>query len=461
VFKLAFLGGLGGIVFAILAIIDNSPSAAVVAIGLCLASIEVMVLTKVAGGFSAVVLPVLTVSGSFLSAVYVWNQIRTEAIVSIRFKVSDDYLVQGALIGIVFCAAFTVGAVIAGPRSLRMSKETIRESLSSLRNSFPIPDGALVSAGYLGIAVAIYAWQGALLEGRYLQAAGPSWAVTVSILTTPFSVLTLAIVAARPGRWRGLALMGLALWFFILFARSSRSLAALPGLVLLGRVLAGANVRIRSVVLAAAASILLLQLSLVGRVHQGGVGLIPFGEELLTRPERIFSKISAGGLFGNILISGPQTAVVANRPIPAEALWVSINPMLGRFAGWNDIEHSLRFTKSMPYNTLGELGAHGWVALVVVAGAAGLLLALSTRIASNVKGAYATVAALLVLSCSAFFSVSILQYNLRSSSRIVWYAFLGASAIWFAYVYFGRRNRVELDEHVVPQPVNGPAARSG
>ena len=223
-----------------------------------------------------------------------------------------------------------------------------------------------------------------------------------------------------------------------------------PLLALLGRALAGRKVQIRSAVIAAAATVLLLQLSLVGRVNRGGVGLIPLGEQLSTRTGEITSGLSLSALLGNTLIAGPETAVVANRPIRGDALWVSVNPMPGRIAGWNELQPGLRFTKSMPYNALGELGSHGWVALVLVAGAAGILLGLSTRIAWNLKGTYATVAALLVLGCVGFFSVSILQYNLRSSFRIVWYALLGVSAIWFGSVYLGGQHRPKTGETVPP-----------
>ena len=440
-FKLGFLGVIGGIIAAIIAITDNSMLAAVVAMGLWLASIEVMVLTKAAGGFTAVILPVLTVNIAGLGALLLWNPIRSEAIVSIRFRVTDDFLIQGALICIVFSAAFTVGAVVAGPRSMRLSKATLRDSLSELGGVLPISDAALVAVGYAGIAVAVYGWQGALLEGRYLQSGGPEWAVTIGILATPISCLCLCLVAARPGRWRNLAVLGLGVWVLILFARSSRSLAAIPAFLIAARALTGRGIGIRSVVLASVATIFLLQLSLVGRVNPSGVGLIPLSELLFTRTNEIASGISLSALLGNILIAGPESAVVANRPIEGPAFWVSINPMPGGFAGWDEYKYSLRFTKSMPYNTLGELGSHGWAALMAVAAASGILLALSTRIAWNLKGAYATVAALLVLGSAGFFSVSILQYNLRSSSRIVWYAFLGVSVIWFGYVNFGRRDR--------------------
>lgn len=444
-FKLGLLGLLGGVASATVAIWGNSLSAGVLAIGLWLAAIEVTLLAKAAGGFSATVLPVLTVNGACLTALLFWNQIRGEAIVSIRFRVADEYLIQGALIGIVFCAAYTGGALLAGPRSIRMSKATVQESISELGRTLPISDGALLAAGYGGIAIAGYAWQGALLEGRYLSANGPSWAVTIAILLTPISIMCLCIVAGKPGPLRGIAIVGIALWAVLLFARSSRTLALIPLLLLSGSALAGRKTGLSAVALTGVATVFLLQLSLVGRVNPKGVGLIPLSDQLLTRFGEAASEISPYALLGNVIIAGPQAAVVANRPISADAFWVSINPLPGGLAGWPEIGPSLRFTKSMPYNALGELGSHGWILLVAVAGLAGFVLALSTRLASSLTGAAATVAALLVLGCAVFFSLSVLQYNLRSSMRIAYYAFLGVGAIWFAQVYSaGERPRLPL-----------------
>jgi hypothetical protein len=125
--------------------------------------------------------------------------------------------------------------------------------------------------------------------------------------------------------------------------------------------------------------------------------------------KNIIASINLIALLGNIVIAEPETAVVANRPIPEEDLWVSINPMPGGFAGWQEIKDSLRFTRTMPYNTLSELGAPGWTTLVLVGYAAAAALSPPTRIASNLSGTYATVAGPLALGCAGFFSVSIFQ----------------------------------------------------
>jgi hypothetical protein len=190
-----------------------------------------------------------------------------------------------------------------------------------------------------------------------------------------------------------------------------------------------------------------MQLPLVGRANPDGVGIIPLTQQVIFRPEEIFSGFSLDGILGNILFSGPLTGVVANRQIPLEALWVGVNPLPGSWAGWGEYKNALRVDSSTPYNALGELGAHGWFALVGVAFAVGLLLALSTRISSRLEGAYALAASLLVLGITVFFSVSILQYNLRSSIRLVWYILGGLGVIWMASIAFKSRG--------APSPADG------
>lgn len=93
-----------------------------------------------------------------------------------------------------------------------------------------------------------------------------------------------------------------------------------------------------------------------------------------------------------------------------------------------------------PFNTLGELAAHGWAHLVLASSAAGFLMAVSTRIASGLRGGFQISASLLILAATTYFSLSILQYNLRSSARLVWYVFLGVTMLWFAALTMTRRS---------------------
>ncbi|MCH9731154.1 MAG: hypothetical protein K0U84_16005 [Actinomycetia bacterium] len=445
--KLFFLGLLGGAISAIVAILGNSQSATVLAIGLTLVSIEVMVLTKVAGGFTPVVIPVLIVNSVLLGSLFLWDRIHAEASVSIRLQVSEEYQIQAAVIGIVFSAAYTLGSLLAGPRSVKISLQQLGSSI------FQIPNGVLVGVGYGGIILTVYGYQGALLQGQYLEARGPSWAVMLSAALTPLFMLALCIAAARPGPWRMLAVVGIGLLVLILFGRATRRIAALPAMmVLAGAFASGWRVRPRSIVIAAVATVFLMQLPLIGRSNQDGVGIIPLGAQLFTRTDEILAGFSLSAVLGNILFSGPHTAVVAHRPIPSDALWISLNPMPGGIAGWREIEDSLRLNSFTPYNALGELGAHGWVALALVAGAAGFVLSLSTRIASSLPGAYATVAMMIVLIAVALFSINVIQYHLRTTMRFAWYALFGVAAIWVAHGVLGRE-RAELEnQDVLKEP---------
>jgi hypothetical protein len=436
--RLGFFSLLVGAIAAVVALAKNSPTAAVLSISILLATAEIYLLVKSAGGFTAVLLPLITVNAALTTALVFWHYVQDEAYVAFRITASDDYLIQAALIGMAFCAAYTVGALLAGPRRVIISLAPFQVGAS-----FKLPNGALTLAGYAAVVLAIYGWQGALLESRYLQADGPFWAVAISSsVGIPFGLLALAIAASRGGRWRVVAMVGVGILALILFARASRGIAMVPILIMIARLLTSGKVSPRSAVLAGAMTVVLLQLPFVGRSNPDGVGIVPLGRLLLTRPGEVFTELNPAAIFGNFLYSAPQTATVANRQIPQEAFWVSINPMPGTVAGWDAIKGSLKLNPHTPYNALGELAAHGWVALILFAAVAGFLLALATRIAFNIEGGYQFVASILVLAVAAFFSLSILQYNLRPSARLIWYLLFGLSAVWLAANTVGRRRQV-------------------
>lgn len=458
----AVISLLGGAIAGVFAVINESDAFYVLAAGLLLTSVQLVLLQKAAAGrFTAAVIPVLAVNSVMLSSMFLWDPIRDESIVSIRFRVTEDYHIQAAVIGLLFSAAYTLGAMIGKPRGMQFTWAEFEKSVSRVGSSIQIPDGLLVAVGYAGIALTIYGRQGALLQGRYLEANGPDWAVALSNAAAPLAVLVLCIVSARPGPWRTLAAVGVGIWIVLLFGRASRALAAVPALIVFGRAFAnGAKVRPLTIITAVIATVFLMQLSLVGRANVDGVGIIPLSGQLFTRPHEVFGDFSVGAILGNILFSGPLTAVVANREISPEALWISINPLPGGIAGWEEIRHSLRLTRSTPYNALGELASHGWLALVTVAFVVGLLLAITTRISASLTGAYAVAGGLLVLGITVFFSVSILQYNLRSSLRLIWYIVIGTGLIWATSVTFARKSTnssLEADQTcLVAQPGHYP-----
>ena len=434
--KLAFCLLVAAAACAIATLAGSSALAGVLSVGLLLASAEVFTLTRLARGFSPILIPVLTVNGVFLSAPLLWERVQAQATTSFKIAASEESLIAAATIGIVFCAAFSFGAVLAGPRKMVLSLTDAATAVTK------IPAGALVAVGYGAIGLAVFAWQGALLEGRYLEARGPVWAVVASsAVGIPVAVLSLSMVAGRGGQWRMFALVGLFVASVILFARASRSVALLPGLVLLGWAIGSQRaIRGRSIAVAGVTTLLLLQFSLLGRANPDGVGILPLAQLLSTQSGDIFMGLSVAAVFGNFLVSAPQTALVASQPIADHVFWTSVNPLPSQFTDWDRVRESLMLNAYTPFNTLGELAAHGWAHLVLASSAAGFLMAVSTRIASGLRGGFQISASLLILAATTYFSLSILQYNLRSSARLVWYVFLGVTMLWFAALTMTRRS---------------------
>ena len=418
----------------VVALAENSALATAVAFGLMLAGAEVYILIKMAGGFTIAVLPVIAVNLVLLAAPVVWGGVEVAVPVWARSAGSEEALIQAALIGMVFCAAYTAGAVFAGPRAMSLTITGL-----GLAGRVRLPNGTFVAIGYACIFLAIYGYQGALLQGRYLQADGPFWAVAGTVVAVPIAMLFLAVAAAQQGPWRGLAVVGIGIIALVCFGRSSRMLALLPFFLIAARAIVSVGkVPTRSVIFAGTATVFLQLFVLNGRGNPEGVGIIPLGELLFTRPGEAFAGYGVARLFGNVMLSSPLTSVVANRSIPPETFWVSVNPMPGQLAGWVEIKDSLRVNWFTPYNSLGELAAHGWLALAVGAAVMGFALALSSRLLSNFRGAYQIAASLLLLAITLRFSLSLLQYNLRSSARHIWYALFGLSAIWIASIVFHR-----------------------
>lgn len=432
-----------GVAAGAVSLVENSTYAAVLAVGLVMTGVEVYLLTKMAGGLSIAILPVLTVSGTFLAAP-LWGAVEQNAIVAYyRFSTSEDINVQIAIIGATFTAAYTVGALIAGARRLGLSFAKFRAAAP-----VSIPDGVLISVGYAAIFLAIFGFQDTLLQGRYLESRGPAWAVVLSTAGIPLAVLAFSMIAAKPGPWRGLAIIGIIVLLLISFARAGRVLALLPALILFGWTFAsGQKIQARSAALTATATIFLLPLPLAGRINADGIGILPLGAQLFARPDEILSTFDLGGLAGNILVSGPLASTVADRPIAPEAFWISVNPMPGGLAGWSEIKDSLRLTPYTPYNTLGELAAHGWLALVSFAFVSGLILAYATRVASGLRGTYQLLATILILAIAVRFSLTILQYNLRSSARLLWWTVFGLAVIWTTASISSNRNSHDTPAH--------------
>jgi hypothetical protein len=178
---------------------------------------------------------------------------------------------------------------------------------------------------------------------------------------------------------------------------------------------------------AAVASIFLLPTPLALR-GSSDHGLVPYLSTLFDEPSAGTGLDAAGS---NILFSYALTGAVAFHAHPIGWSWalVSLDPRPGQFTDWYTIQPLLRVNAATPDNTLGELASLGlWPVFgffLVVGAVFGYLDRRIRRLLSEGN----TFAALLLFALASFFVLETLQYNLRSSSRLIYYLIVADGAI--------------------------------
>ena len=258
--------------------------------------------------------------------------------------------------------------------------------------------------------------------------------------------------------WRGagrVLAVALALVYFVsFFALATRVMALAPVLFALGAFAGSPSRRTRiGLAVSAVASVALIGLPLFLR-NQVHHGLIPYVHELSG-----FLSATAGYdvVALNILISFAIIGVTAyvQPTFPSHDLFVSLNPLPGGMAGWYDIADVHRLNVYTPYGAIGELGNVGPAAVVGYFVALGLVMAwLDRRVRAHlVAGRQGP--ALLVVGLVALFCLYNQQYNLRQSTRMVYYA-LAIDLALMAWTWFRSRPRDPDDD--VRDAVEGTAA---
>jgi hypothetical protein len=115
--------------------------------------------------------------------------------------------------------------------------------------------------------------------------------------------------------------------------------------------------------------------------------------------------------------------------LPVHDLLVAINPLPGGIAGWYAIASAHRINLFTPYAALGELGNHGWLVLVgyclVVGAILGHLDNSVRQLLAGGRQAYG----LALLALAGLFMVISTQYNLRTATRLMYYALAADVAI--------------------------------
>ncbi|MGY1716398.1 hypothetical protein ACI78R_18190 [Geodermatophilus sp. SYSU D01106] len=271
------------------------------------------------------------------------------------------------------------------------------------------------------------------------------------------AVLAGHLAASSIGLRRASAVTLMAAYAIYFFSMGSRRLALVPILLVLGYC-AYRGTRRRAVKLAVAAAMSLALLPIPLHLRTGNThGLFPYLERMLSFS---YGNVEWADAVNNILVAFPIAAATAfmEPQLPTSWLWISLNPAPGSVAGWYEIYQSLRLNYYTPYSTVGELGNYGWLVTAVMAAAAGAILSyLDGRVGWYFRTGHGMYALALLGMCS-LFALTILQYNLRSSVRLLLYAIIADLVL--RYITRARLSRRAAADAVAGAAPNAPRAHA-
>ncbi len=322
------------------------------------------------------------------------------------------------------------GAVLAVYAYAGVDRETA--TFEKLHTSRLNIDGrVLLAIAILPLAALIIGKRGALLSSSgYLEYDGSStWVSVGNSFTLPALMIVFFVWWTAAGPVRQAAALAALSWSVVLFASATRQLAAVPILyVVVATLLENApRVRFRSVALAGTLAIIAMNLALTLRNGVAGeYGLLPFGQAVASDPMR-FLIPDAPLVFGNVLFAVPLTAYVSNRaPFPVEYLTTSITPLLGSMTDWPTLLYELVVNFNTPYNALGQLANHGILTLCIYFVMAGIILAWADVRVRRWSGLLSALGFTVMFGLSLLFTLDVLQYQLRSTTRILYYVLTAA-----------------------------------
>jgi hypothetical protein len=226
--------------------------------------------------------------------------------------------------------------------------------------------------------------------------------------------------------------------YFALFASGgSRTMAMMIPLAALGAFAAKQSKRTGTALFVAAILCLyLVQLSLYFRTLQRH-GLIPYLQSLSDFPQ---SGIGLSDVALNLLFSFGIIGVTAyqSAPLTPSTFWISVDPSPGDTAGWYQVASSLRLNINTPFAGIGELGNHGVAYLIPYCLVVGIVLAVFERQTLAFRRLGYGSLSLVPLGLSALFLLYAVQYNLRSSTRLLVYGLVLALVL---QIVVGSRRR--------------------
>jgi hypothetical protein len=274
-----------------------------------------------------------------------------------------------------------------------------------------------------------------LLRTEYLIGEYHSLQVVGSILTLPIMVsMGYSLIKTNNLLFKLIILSYFILYALIFLSMSTRQFVILFLFVFLGMVIAGIKRKTFILFLL----IWLLFLPLLLRIplelrEMPKQGLIPLYDNI----QNIYSN-NLGNYYSSSVYMGlcnltfgvPLVAYIKDlAPIPNNYLYISINPMpsflpMPGLLAWSEISDQMRVSVYIPYNALGELINHGYLWLIMyylLAGFSAAFIDVGARFYEGTRSQYGY---LIAAGVFYLFAITSTQYNLRSSTRLIYYAIL-------------------------------------
>lgn len=301
--------------------------------------------------------------------------------------------------------------------------EKHRSPLSSASGEKAAAGAALLTMAAL---VGGYTWSGLLTRQHYSLVQGVGVLAQVSQLLQPISFALLGFALSRTRGSSRILLAALAAGLGLLvLATGSRSLSLAPAALALGVVAARQGSGRRNVgllVVVGLCTAVALQLPLALRSPSvGGAGIEPYLAFMAAEPEIVFAPEVILSIAGNILYAVPLTAMSAAVPLEGGWLWTSVSPLPGFLTDWPLVQPRLRINAYTPMNGLGELASHGIPVLVTYFTVVGAVVTAAERHSVRLSRARRRLISLLHPSLIGLAGLLLLQYNLRSGTRLFWY----------------------------------------
>lgn len=248
------------------------------------------------------------------------------------------------------------------------------------------------------------------------------------------------LIMATKGGTRLFAVLILLGYIGIFFGAGSRRMAMIPILVMVGVFLAR-RTKMTGLLLAASAalSLYLIRLPLYLRALPEH-GIIPYIQHF---PGFFDYGVGWDSIGRNVLISfGIIGATAYQQPsISNEIFWASINPATGAAAGWYEYADRMRINIYTPYAGVGELGNHGMAYVVIYFFVAGIILALGDRAVMRFMERGHGVLSLALVGLAGLFYLYSIQYNLRSSTRMLFYGIVAGVVLeWISSALARKRD---------------------